>query len=298
MELINRTALFSNLSTLQNLPIISRLMTSSVKVASEEELAGFRAAQKLAFQCTVEAARHLRVGMTEKAMGKWMKNYLLDHGVTGGFHYPLAWFGERTRFKGFKSERDALPSDRRLTSETEPVIFDIAPILDGYVSDIGFAFSLAPNPELIESRKFLLELRVEIASLFSSTKSVAAIWKIVDEMVRERGYQNCHSKYIMRVLGHRVHKVGKNPPIDFSRQYAGLYSLRAYWALISRGFFPEMLSPHHTGDKLGLWAVEPHLGNREQNFGIKFEEVLVVEEDRAYWLQDDVPHMQLPEGLY
>jgi hypothetical protein len=40
----------------------------------------------------------------------------------------------------------------------------------------------------------------------------------------------------------------------------------------------------------GLWAVEPHLGFR--GVGAKFEELLVVTDDgRAYWLDDDLPHV-------
>jgi len=38
----------------------------------------------------------------------------------------------------------------------------------------------------------------------------------------------------------------------------------------------------------GLWAVEPHLGLR--GVGAKFEEYLVVTDDDAYWLDDDLPH--------
>jgi hypothetical protein len=39
----------------------------------------------------------------------------------------------------------------------------------------------------------------------------------------------------------------------------------------------------------GLWAVEPHLGRGE--FGVKFEEILVVTSDSVYWLDDQLPHM-------
>ena len=40
----------------------------------------------------------------------------------------------------------------------------------------------------------------------------------------------------------------------------------------------------------GLWAVEPHLGFR--GVGAKFEELLVVTEDDAWWLDDEVPHVR------
>ena len=46
-------------------------------------------------------------------------------------------------------------------------------------------------------------------------------------------------------------------------------------------------SDHPTGP--GLWAIEPHLGFR--GTGVKWEELLVVTHDDAYWLQDDVPHV-------
>ncbi len=40
----------------------------------------------------------------------------------------------------------------------------------------------------------------------------------------------------------------------------------------------------------GLWAVEPHIGLRE--VGVTFEELLVVTEDDAYRLDDDLPHVR------
>jgi hypothetical protein len=35
----------------------------------------------------------------------------------------------------------------------------------------------------------------------------------------------------------------------------------------------------------GLWAIEPHIGGG--NFGMKFEEILVVEGGQASWLSND-----------
>lgn len=39
----------------------------------------------------------------------------------------------------------------------------------------------------------------------------------------------------------------------------------------------------------GLWAIEPHIG--KDAFGVKFEEILVVTKNDAYWLDDDLPHV-------
>lgn len=291
---LSKSKVFSELSQYRKLPLLSKLVPTSIETPSKRDLNGFKASQRIAYNCAVEAAQRLEVGMTEREIAAWMHQYLHDHGVAGGFHRPLAWFGERTRFEGVKTESEAYPTERKLTSDTEPVIIDIAPIYNNYVSDIGFAFTKAPNPALIEAREFLLELRDKVADLFSTDMSVAEIWAEIDEIIKDRGYQNCHKKYVMSVLGHRVYRL----PSSWPGNFAGMYSVQAIWSLASRGFFPELLSPYHKGEKIGMWALEPHIGNREENFGVKFEEILVVEEGHAYWLQDDVPHVQLPEGLY
>jgi predicted phosphatase len=38
-----------------------------------------------------------------------------------------------------------------------------------------------------------------------------------------------------------------------------------------------------------LWAIEPHIGR--EGGGIRFEEHLVIEPERVYWLDDDEPHV-------
>jgi hypothetical protein len=40
----------------------------------------------------------------------------------------------------------------------------------------------------------------------------------------------------------------------------------------------------------GLWAVEPHVGYG--GVGVKFEELLLVTDTDARWLDDDLPHVR------
>jgi Xaa-Pro aminopeptidase len=42
------------------------------------------------------------------------------------------------------------------------------------------------------------------------------------------------------------------------------------------------IAPH------GLWAVEPHLATK--GVGVKFEELLLIDDNGAQWLDDDLPH--------
>ena len=39
----------------------------------------------------------------------------------------------------------------------------------------------------------------------------------------------------------------------------------------------------------GLWAFEPHV--RKSEIGAKWEELMVIGESDAYWLDDDLPHV-------
>ncbi|MEK7690477.1 MAG: metallopeptidase family M24, partial [Bdellovibrionota bacterium] len=168
-------------------------------------------------------------------------------------------------------------------------ILDTAPIVDGFVGDIGYTHSLVPHLGLEAAKARLLKFRQDLPGFFSSSLTTAEIWEKVDSETRASGFDNIHAMYPFSVLGHRVYKV------PFSGMPGLLYpfGFHAYWAGSSRGLLPELLSPHHRGEKTGVWAIEPHIGGN--GFGAKFEEILVVDPSdahRAWWLSDDVPHMR------
>jgi len=45
----------------------------------------------------------------------------------------------------------------------------------------------------------------------------------------------------------------------------------------------------------GLWAIGPHVANGD--VGARWQEILVVTGDDAYWLDDDLPHHRKWAGL-
>ena len=45
----------------------------------------------------------------------------------------------------------------------------------------------------------------------------------------------------------------------------------------------------------GLWLVEPHAGFGA--VGAKWEEILVIENGRAYWLDDQPPHLKQAQQI-
>ena len=105
-----------------------------------------------------------------------------------------------------------------------------------------------------------------------------------------------HKAYPFEVLAHRVEKLGaRDSGLSIARfgvrniltltRNALLTGRRAGWSPL---WSSNSRSAH--APTPGLWAVEPHLGWR--GVGAKFEELLVVTEDDAYWLDDDLPHVQ------
>jgi Xaa-Pro aminopeptidase len=282
----------SRLSRVAKLPLLARVSEPSTQTVTEEDAQGFLRSQKLAYECAVAIGRELQPGWTERRTAELMDIFLRDHGVKTFFHHSFAWFGDRASFQGFRHYWDFMPSSTRRLEEGQVIILDTAPVVEGYAGDIGFAFAKEPHAELKQARDHLLNMRGELLELFSSTDSPKEIWSKIDQRIHDLGFQNCHEKYPLGALGHRLHRV----PLANLPGIGIPFTLHAYWSLLSRGLFPEVLGPWHEGQKEGLWAIEPHFGN--ESFGIKFEEILVVKNGKATWLQDDPPHVKLPEGFH
>lgn len=111
-----------------------------------------------------------------------------------------------------------------------------------------------------------------------------------------RGDRNCHQLHPEAVLGHRVVCL-PDPSLAPPTDPGGFDPTLIGWFIrgIGRAKAGEVAAPtwndRATSDfRLvpGLWAVEPHLARGD--IGVKWEELLVVEDNDAYWLDDKVPH--------
>ena len=255
---------------------------------------GFLKAQRLACDAVVHVSTQLKLGMTEKEAAQLLENYLREHGTERYLHRPFAWFGEHARFDGYAGYADYHPSDRTL-SLNEVAVLDVSPIVDGYIGDVGYAVSLQPNAQLLKAKAFMLELRAAIPAMFASKMTPAQIWSEVDRLIVSAGYDNVHSKYPHCVLGHRVFRVKprSKKPLRIGTRSFGWFSLETNLVFFKLGL-SAALTPEHIGNKLGLWAIEPHIG--WPGGGCKFEEILVVERARSYWLDEAVPHVLEAQG--
>lgn len=272
-------------SRLDSLPIIKKFSPGHRELPNDEVKAGFLICQRLAEEGAHEVAALIQEGWTEKRAADLLTTFLKDHGVKAFFHHAFAWFGERTRFDGVKRYRDYMPSNR-VIRPGEVFILDVAAIYQGFTSDIGFTSCLGENPEWRKAQSFLQNLREEIPPLFQDGQKGGAIWDVIDGKIKAAGYENVHQQYPFSVLGHRVHQ---QVPETANVKYLH-FGWQSYWSILSRGIFGQLLNRHMEGDMTGLWAIEPHIGtsgNGNARFGAKFEEILVVESNRAYWLEQE-----------
>lgn len=125
---------------------------------------------------------------------------------------------------------------------------------------------------------------------------MADVARAVDQLCMKQGVEPRHKAYPFKVLAHRVAKLEKTSKPRFVARF-GLNATRNLILDQVRSGKQEGWSPLWSIDRRsehapvpGLWAVEPHLGFH--GVGAKFEELLVITEDDAYWLDDDLPHVR------
>ena len=126
-------------------------------------------------------------------------------------------------------------------------------------------------------------------------RTLRAIYQEVDALLDRQGYDNRHRCYPFGVLAHRVDRL-EGPGARMAFGGFGVRSLGALARSFTAGrtgggsplWGPTAASDH--APTPGFWAVEPHVGYGP--VGAKFEELLVVTEDGAFWLDDDLPHVR------
>ncbi len=263
------------------------------------ELQQFRQFQQQAYKTLNKARDLLQVGDTEVKTTRLIRKLFHQQGVHSYFHVPVALFGDRTAYPGDFGALEALATDQKLEKDM-PVILDAAPIYKGYVVDTSLAFHYGKDKQKqsdYEQHYYQLKsFREMIIKLVREGKSFKAIELAVNQKIQEFGAINCHRKHIGEVLGHRIFRETRNFWSALSYKQLSLkHVLWLVWKSLAskKGWINQSPNWNHwwTSDHQpfeGLWAVEPHFAIN--GIGMKFEEILVIEKDNVYWLDDDLPH--------
>jgi hypothetical protein len=269
-------------------------MPASPAPLSAHDVEQFRSVQRLGHQCAPTIAGELQPGISEKQTAALMKTWLQDHGVREWFHQPFAWFGPRTAFKGFGGLRHlggfnlAFYPGKTVLEEGMPYILDCAPPLKAYTADIGYSGALGKNPLLDD----LMAHRELIVTQVKQRRPLAEVSQAVDRLCAAPSTLPRHKVYPFEVLAHRVKKLGERDS-GLSIARFGLRTLCTLTrnALLTgrrEGWSSNSRSEH--APTPGCWAVEPHPGWR--GVGAKIEALPVVNEDDAYWPDDNLPDVR------
>jgi Xaa-Pro aminopeptidase len=263
---------------------------------SDTQIDTFRRWQAVSYSVLGEVAEQLAPGVTERDATRWAMKAFRREGADRFFHLPVALFGERTALPEPWTTRSFWPTDRAL-AHGDAVVLDASPIFDGYVVDTSVSVSASPDPAHAAAMADDLLYRSSILEAVRAGATFREIAVSVDNDLSAQGYRNCHRLHPEAVLGHRVVHLADMaavPPPDASGFDVAVlgWFIEGIAAAQEHGSPSPTWTEGQTSDHRpapGLWAVEPHLAKGD--LGVKWEELLVIEDNDAYWLSDDVPHM-------
>ena len=287
-------------------------MTSSSFPYSAAELDQFRQVQRLGYDMAAAVEAQLSEGMTEADVCRLIVKAQAAHQVTQVFHQPYAWFGPHTVLgegpgpaavgvldltsAGVLPQRSFFPTGAAL-ADGIPLILDLAPAVHGIAADVGYSCVFGQNDTFDELDRGLARIRSFLTDGVRAGETMGTLTRQLQALVGARGWESCHAHYPDRALGHLVFPLESDPagrsllPGFGPAAAAGLLAAgRA--ALDDPRAYPVWNDSARADHRPtpGLWALEPHIAR--DGVGVKFEELLVVTEDDAYWLDDHLLHTQ------
>jgi Xaa-Pro aminopeptidase len=290
-------------------------VTRSNFAYSAADLDRFRQVQRLAYDIALRVESQLQVGITEIEACTLIAAAQTQFEVIQVFHEPYVLFDGRTALwagadsddmralegvgttaAGGSSSNDLIPTNQVLR-DGAPFIIDVAPVAHGVSSDIAYSCVLGTNQVFRELDAGLARIRSFLRDGIASRASMLVLYHELDELLATRGWESCHHRQADRALGHLVfpleHETGRPTPLPGWGAVAAEKMLAAGIDALDHGTCYPLWNDSSFTDypaTPGLWAIEPHIGL--DGVGVKFEELLVVTEDDAYWLDDDLPHVK------
>lgn len=270
-------------------------MLIKTKNFSSTELERFRGLQRRSFEILESTASNLQGGESEKEIARSLVKQYRAAGADSFFHLPVVLFGERTALPGNWSVNKFFPKARELKAG-DSVILDAAPLFGGYLVDTSYSFCFGESDTHSSMMIHLQQYRDAVCDAVNEGQSFADITESVRRSMEAANYEPVHHKHPGEVLGHRTIKL---PRLPMQPRLQGFDAISLSWFkfkdnLAMRGLGKEsplwnaskasMHSPHD-----GLWLVEPHAGAGDT--GAKWEEILVIENGHATWLDANPPHM-------
>jgi len=270
-------------------------MLVKAKNFSTRELSRFRELQRRSFAILEETGAGLETGVTEVEVARRLVRRYRDAGAKAFFHLPVVLFGDRTALPGEWRVRSFYPTERSLQAR-DAVILDASPIFAAFMVDTSYSFCFGEDAAHQQMMLDIAGYRTSVLADVRAGKSFKAIADDVRGSLRAKGYEPAHAKHPGEVLGHRALKRAVLPwtwriqgsdGLSLSWFQSAVNKANASARAISPLWNDADTSDHPPAD--GLWLVEPHAG--APTIGAKWEEILVVQDGAAHWLDETPPHV-------
>lgn len=270
-------------------------MSLKYKNFTAQELDKFKAFQRQSYDTLEAVAADLVEGMTEIEVARKIRKRFHEQGVHTYFHVPVVLFGERTGYPGDFGQLEALSTEQKLVKGMA-IILDAAPIYGGHIVDTSLSTTFGENATHRTLHPKLEAFRDQLLADVQTGMEFRDIENRSHAMIEEMGAENCHRKHIGEVIGHRVYKVTDHWWTHFTiKQISVRHVIWLFWKSLAASKKWQNESPNWNHRRTsahkpfpGLWAVEPHFA--VDGVGVKFEEIMVITDDGAYWLDNDLPH--------
>ena len=268
---------------------------------TEQELATFLELQQLSYSILEGMRSDLTGGETEKVVANELVRRYRKAGADSFFHLPVALFGDRAALPGNWTIGHFFPKSKQL-KDGDSVILDASPLFKGYMVDTSYSFCFGEDEAHKEMMLHLAQYRSSIPDAINSGASFQNVAEQVVSTMDKAGYESVHRKHPGEVLGHRAIKT---PKLPFQLRLQGFDAISLTWFRMKEAIAgtpltnksplwnTSELSDHEAHD--GLWLVEPHAGRGE--VGAKWEEILVIENGSARWLEQAPPHVKQIEKI-
>lgn len=263
---------------------------------SDTALARFRKLQQISFAILEDTAASLAGGETEKDVAHALVRRYRAAGAGSFFHLPVVLFGKRTALPGKWPVGRFFPKNKKL-EPGDSIILDAAPLFGGFLVDTSYSFCFGSNEEHREMMRHLAGYRHSVPVAINEGKSFKTVAEDVIRSMTAAGYRPVHTKHPGEVLGHRAIRT---PNLPFQLRLQGFDAVSLSWFKLKDNLAMKGLgrrsplwntlatSDHQAHD--GLWLVEPHAGRGP--VGAKWEEILIIEDGKARWLDDSPPHVR------
>ncbi|NND80927.1 MAG: aminopeptidase P family protein [Gammaproteobacteria bacterium] len=271
-------------------------MFIKTKHFSKAELSRFQDLQRQSFTILESTAASLTGGETEQDVAQNLVRRYRAAGADSFFHLPVVLFGARTALPGKWPIGKFFPKTKSL-QPGDSVILDAAPLFGGYLVDTSYSFCFGESGTHRGMMQHLAQYREQVLNAVNEGQHFKQIADQVAATMAAAGYEPVHTKHPGEVLGHRAIKT---PKLPFQLRLQGFDAVSLSWFKLKDNLASSGLgrssplwnslntSDHQAHD--GLWLVEPHAGMGE--VGAKWEEILVIEDGQARWLDDQPPHIR------